>query len=105
MTGGYTMERRNFLLGLFALTAGSAAVAIAGKAEAAPVASAATLPAAAPDIARGTALPDGTPIEKAQYYRGRPYRGRRRPRRQRQVCRVARNRFGRPVRVCRTVWY
>ncbi len=50
------------------------------------------------------ALPDGTPIEQAQYYRGRPYRGRPR-RRRREVCRITRNRFGRPVRVCRTVWY
>lgn len=100
------MERRNFLLGLFALTAGSAAVAIAGKAEAAPaVGSAGPLAAPAPEAARGMALPDGTPIENAQYRRDRPFRGRPRPRRQRQVCRVTRNRFGRPVRVCRTVWY
>jgi hypothetical protein len=98
------MERRNFLLGLFALTAGSAAVAIAGKAEAAPAAaSGGALPAVAPEAASGTALPDGTLIEKAQYYRGRHYRGR--PRRRREVCRVTRNRFGRPVRVCRTVMY
>ncbi len=99
------MERRNFLLGLFALTAGSAALAVAGKAEAAPaVGSAGPLPAPAPEAARGMALPDGTPIEQAQYYRGRPYRGRPR-RRRREVCRITRNRFGRPVRVCRTVWY
>ena len=32
-----TMERRNFLLGLAALAAGSATLALSGKADAAPV--------------------------------------------------------------------
>jgi len=98
------MERRNFLLGLVALAAGSATMAVATtKAEAAPVAapSGALREAASPE-SRST-LPDGTPIEKAQYYRDRPYRGRPR-RRRREVCRITRNRFGRPVRVCRSVW-
>lgn len=98
------MERRNFLLGLAALAAGSATLALSGKADAAPVtAHADTLKDVAKTAESRATLPDGTPIEKAQYYRDRRYR--RGPRRRRQVCRVTRNRFGRPVRVCRTVFY
>lgn len=88
------MERRSFLLGLFALSTGSVVSAIAGKAEAAAVAP------AEGSLAKSDALtlPDGTPLEYAQYrYRRR--------RRRRRVCTWRRNRFGRRVRVCRTVWY
>lgn len=99
------MERRNFLMGLVALAAGSATLAVAGKAEAAPIAAPtdALREAGATTETRAT-LPDGTPIEQAQYRGPNYYRGRPR-RRRREVCRVTRNRFGRPVRVCRSVWY
>ncbi len=92
------MERRSFLLGLFALSAGAATVAISGKADAAALGAAAPALGAAPSE-KATTLPDGTPIEQAQYYRHH-----RRPRPRRQVCTVRRNRFGRPVRVCRWVY-
>lgn len=99
------MERRNFLLGLLGLAAGSATMAIAGKATAAPVTgSAGALVGATAEADRAMTLPDGTAVEHAQY-RDRPFRGRMpRGRRRREICRVTRNRFGRPVRVCRTVW-
>lgn len=93
------MERRSFLLGLLALSAGAASVAVAGKADAAGLGAAGQALGAMPSEKTAT-LPDGTPIEQAQYY-GRPYR---RPRPRRQVCTVRRNRFGRPVRVCRWVY-
>lgn len=85
------MERRSFLLGLLALSTGSAAAAIAGKAEGAAVAPAADA------LARNDALtlPDGTPVEYAQHRR----------RRRRTVCSWRRDRWGRRVRVCRSVWY
>ncbi|MGN6096216.1 MAG: hypothetical protein ACTHP8_08265 [Bosea sp. (in: a-proteobacteria)] len=92
------MERRSFLLGLFALSAGAATVAISGKADAAALGAAAPALGATPSE-KATTLPDGTPIEQAQYYRHH-----RRPRPRRQVCTVRRNRFGRPVRVCRWVY-
>jgi hypothetical protein len=94
------MERRSFLLGLFALSAGAATAALSGKAEAAGLGAAAPALGAVPSENAAT-LPDGTPIEQAQYYRGRPHH---RPRPRRQVCTVRRNRFGRPVRVCRWVY-
>lgn len=85
------MERRSFLLGLFALSAGTTTAAIAGRAEAA------ALTPAEGTLAKNEALalPDGTPLEYAQYRR----------RRRRVVCGWRRNRWGRRVRVCRTIWY
>lgn len=90
------MERRSFLLGLFALSAGAATVAVSGQAEAAALGAAGPVLGAVP-AEKAMTLPDGTPIEQAQYYR-------RRPRPRRQVCTVRRNRYGRPVRVCRWVY-
>lgn len=86
------MERRSFLLALLALSTGSAAAAIAGTAEAA-----AATPVAPPRRAGSDALtlPDGQPIEYAQYRR----------RRRRTVCSWRRDRWGRRVRVCRSVWF
>ena len=92
------MERRSFLLGLFALSAGAVTVALSEKADAAALGAAAPALGATPSEKAAT-LPDGTPIEQAQYY-GRH----RRPRPRRQVCTVRRNRYGRPVRVCRWVY-
>lgn len=92
------MERRSFLLGLFALSAGSTAAAIAGRAEAAALAPVEGTPAKAEGpLARSEALtlPDGMPLEYSQYRR----------RRRRTVCGWRRNRWGRRVRVCRTMWY
>lgn len=86
------MERRSFLLGLLALSTGSAAAAIAGKAEAAAV----TPVADALAKSDALTLPDGTPLEYTQY---------RRRRRRRTVCSWRRDRWGRRVRVCRSVWY
>jgi hypothetical protein len=92
------MERRSFILGLFALSGGAAAAVIGGQAVAAPVLNGAEpILGAVPTREAAATLLDGTPIEQAQY--------RRRPRRSRQVCTIRRNRFGRRVRVCRTVWY
>lgn len=86
------MERRSFMLGLLAVSAGAAGTAFASQAEASPIRSGTeSLPQD-----QTVTLPDGTPVELAQY------RGRRR--RRRQVCRVRRNRYGRRVRVCRWVW-
>ncbi|MBD3847509.1 hypothetical protein GGC47_002086 [Bosea sp. OAE752] len=102
------MERRSFLLGLFALSAGAATVAVAGKADAAGLGAAGQALGAMPSEKAAT-LPDGTPIEQVQYSH-RPHPGHRprppyhRPRPRRQVCTVHRNRFGRPVRVCRWVY-
>lgn len=92
------MERRSFLLGLFALSAGSTAAAFAGRAEAAALAPAEGTAAAAQGTLSKTealTLPDGVPLEYAQYRR----------RRRRTVCGWRRNRWGRRVRVCRTIWY
>jgi hypothetical protein len=86
------MERRTFLTGLLALAAGSGAVALAGKAEAAAV-----VAGMAPVAQAETQQPSGVTAELAQYRRPR--------RRRREVCRVQRDRFGRRRRVCRTVWY
>ncbi|CAM5763217.1 hypothetical protein [Bosea minatitlanensis] len=94
------MERRSFLLGLFALSAGAATVAISGKADAAALGAAAPVLGATP-AEKAATLPDGTPIEQAQYHRGPRHR---RPRPRRQVCTVRRNRFGRRERVCRWVY-
>lgn len=91
------MERRRFILGIFALSAG-AAIAGTGEAQAAPAAQAAEPVRGAAPAAPALSLPDGTPVEQAQYWR-------RRPRRRRQVCTIRRGRHGRRVRVCRWVWY
>lgn len=91
------MERRSFLLGLFALSAGAATVALTGQADAAALGAAGPALGAAPTGDKAATLPDGTPIVQAQYYH-------RRPRPRRQVCTVRRNRYGRPVRVCRWVY-
>lgn len=89
------MERRTFMLSLLALPA--AAVALKSEAKAAPVIS--SVPQASgpvPTQDAAVTLPDGTPVDYAQY---------RRRRRQRTVCTWRRNRYGRRVRVCRTIWY
>lgn len=79
------MNRRSFLTALFggvaATAAGSIVASQAAKASELPVGAAAAL--------------DQAPVEFSQYYRG--------PRRRRQVCTVRRNRYGRPVRVCRWI--
>lgn len=99
------MERRSFLLGLMALATGSASSLQVNEAQAAPPAQPADV---APDAASDITLPDGTPVDWAQrrpdwnHPRRPPPRHRRR--RQRQVCHVRRDRWGRPVRVCRWVW-
>ncbi|MGY6246864.1 hypothetical protein ACXIUS_04840 [Bosea thiooxidans] len=95
------MERRSFLLGLFALSAGAATVALSGKADAAALGAAAAPVLGATPSEKAATLPDGTPIEQAQYRRDPRFR---RPRPRRQVCTVRRNRFGRPERVCRWVY-
>lgn len=81
------MNRRSFVTALFG---GIAASAVGASIVSAP-AKAASLPA---DEA---ARLDAIPAEFSQY--------RRRPRRSRQVCTFRRNRYGRRVRVCRTVYY
>lgn len=81
------MNRRSFIT---ALCGGFAASAVGASIVSAP-AKAASLPLG--DAARL----DAAPAEFSQYWR--------RPRRRRTVCTVRRNRFGRPVRVCRTVYY
>jgi len=108
------MERRSFLLGLMALATGSA---LSLPADEAPAASP-TLPAeVTPGAASEITLPDGTPVDWAQrrssdwdrrhrpppHHRHRPRHHRRR--RQRQVCHIRRDRWGRPVRICRWVWH
>ncbi len=96
------MERRRFILGIFALSAGAVAAGI-GKAQAAPAAQAADpVRGAAPASAVST-LPDGAAVEQAQYRRYPRYR--RYSRRRRQVCTVRRDRYGRPVRICHWVSY
>lgn len=89
------MERRTFILSLLALPA--TAVALRSEARAAPVMEGvpqASIPV--PTQGAAVTLPDGTPVDYAQY---------RRRRRRRTVCTWRRNRYGRRVRVCRTVWY
>ncbi|RYE73632.1 MAG: hypothetical protein EOP19_29105 [Hyphomicrobiales bacterium] len=81
------MNRRSFIT---ALCGGIAASAAGVSLVSAPAAAAAL---ATEDAARL----DAAPAEFSQY--------RRRPRRRRQVCTIRRNRFGRRVRVCRTVYY
>lgn len=81
------MNRRSFITALF----GGVAVSAAGVSLVSAPAGATAL--ATEDAARL----DTVPAEFTQYWR--------RPRRRRTVCTVRRNRFGRPVRVCRTVYY
>lgn len=81
------MDRRSFVTALFG---GIAASAVGASIASAP-AKAASLPV--DDAARL----DAAPAEFSQYWR--------RPRRRRTVCSVRRNRYGRRVRVCRTVYY
>lgn len=81
------MNRRSFVTALFG---GLAASAIGTNVVSTP-AMAAPLPV--DDAARLDAVPAGF----SQYWR--------RPRRSRQVCTFRRNRYGRRVRVCRTVYY
>jgi hypothetical protein len=81
------MNRRSFVTALF----GGIAASAAGVSLVSAPAAAASL--ATEDAARL----DAVPAEFSQYWR--------RPRRRRTVCTVRRNRFGRPVRVCRTVYY
>jgi len=81
------MNRRSFVTALFG--------GIAASAVGASIAS--TPAAAAPLATEDAARLDAAPAEFSQYWR--------RPRRRRTVCTVRRNRFGRPVRVCRTVYY
>jgi len=81
------MNRRSFVTALFGGLAASAAGA-----------SLVSMPAmAAPLPAEDAAKLDAVPAEFSQYWR--------RPRRRRTVCSVRRNRYGRRVRVCRTVYY
>ncbi|WP_041782414.1 hypothetical protein [Ancylobacter novellus] len=116
------MDRRGFLLGL----AGAAGTMVAAGTLLSP-AQATTLsqvkdftpPDGLPEDAlaedaladEALATPDGTPVEPAHwgppgpppgYWRRRRRRWRRR---QRRVCRRAWNRWGRPYRRCRWVWY
>jgi hypothetical protein len=89
------MERRTFILSLLAVPA---AVALKSEAKAAPVLGSLPQPAPVPVQEAAVTLPDGTPVDYAQYRH-------RRRRRRRTVCTWRRNRYGRRVRVCRTVWY
>lgn len=102
------MDRRAFLSGLF----GVAGVAALGgltlrQAQAAPIARALDQTDIAPDtVAEAGQTPDGTAVEKAQYY-GRRYRRRYRRsyrRRSRVVCRTTWRR-GRRIRVCNRVYW
>ena len=81
------MNRRSFVTALFG---GVAASAVGATIAIAPAAAAA-LPA------EEAARLDAVPAEFSQYWR--------RPRRRRTVCTFRRNRYGRRVRVCRTVYY
>lgn len=104
------MERRSFLLGLMALATGSALSLQANEAQAASPSQPAD---ATPERASDITLPDGTPVDWAQrhgdwhhrHYRRRHYRHHHRRRRRRQVCHFRRDRWGRPVRICRWVWH
>ncbi|MGE7468766.1 hypothetical protein ACQKLX_04965 [Bosea sp. NPDC003192] len=81
------MNRRSFI----ATLCGGIAASAAGV-------SMASAPVAAASLATEDAAKlDAVPAEFSQYWRRR--------RRRRTVCTVRRNRFGRPVRVCRTVYY
>ncbi|MFC5421793.1 hypothetical protein ACFPOB_19725 [Bosea eneae] len=81
------MNRRSFIVTLCGgLAASAAGVSLAS----APVAAASLAP-------ENAARLDAAPAEFSQYWR--------RPRRRRTVCSVRRNRYGRRVRVCRTVYY
>ena len=80
------MNRRSFVTALFG-----------GIAASAVGASIAIAPAEAASLQVDQAALDAVPAEFSQYWR--------RPRRRRQVCTFRRNRFGRRVRVCRTVYY
>ena len=107
------MDRRAFLTGLFGV---AGAVALANVADAAPIARALGMPDGAEPIeelrTRDLRTPDGTEVERAQYwgprrrYDRRRYRRYRRYRRRRSrlVCRNYRVR-GRWVRRCRRVFY
>ena len=81
------MNRRSFVTALF----GGIAASAVGASIASTAAKAASLPA------EEAARLDAVPAEFSQYWR--------RPRRRRQVCTFRRNRYGRRVRVCRTVYY
>jgi hypothetical protein len=81
------MNRRSFVTTLF----GGLAASAVGVSVLSMPAMATPLPA--DDAARL----DAVPAEFSQYWR--------RPRRRRTVCSVRRNRYGRRVRVCRSVYY
>lgn len=81
------MNRRSFIA---TLCGGIAASAAGVSLASAPIAAASLAP-------EDTARLDAAPAEFSQYWR--------RPRRRRTICSVRRNRYGRPVRVCRTVYY
>jgi hypothetical protein len=74
-------------------------------AQAAPIARALDQSEVKPEaeLAEGGRTPDGTTIEKAQYYRRSRRRSRRR--RSRLVCRTYRGRRGRLVRTCNRVYW
>jgi len=104
------MERRAFLTGLLGF---AGAIALAGVAQAAPIARSLDLPDATTPPLPGGMTPDGTPVEQAQVSvrigsgRGghhRHHHHRRHHRRSRMVCRTHWSR-GRRVQSCRRVYY
>lgn len=97
------MERRAFLTGLLGV---AGAAALAGVAQAAPIARPLELLDEMAEPTTGARAPDGTPVQQAQVsvQIGTPPRRRYRHRRRRTVCRTEWWR-GRPVRRCRSVWY
>ena len=104
------MDRRAFLSGLFGVVGVAALGGLTMEAtQAAPIARALDPSDIKPDsVAEAGRTPDGSAVEKAQYYYGdRRYYGRRRRRghyrrRSRVVCRTYWRR-GRPFRTCHRV--
>ncbi|RDJ20749.1 hypothetical protein DWE98_22545 [Bosea caraganae] len=114
-TGGieeFEMDRRSFMMGLLAAASGGSALIASEPAAASATSGACALPPEAVVQDQNAALPDGMPIEYAQYsrrpvhwhHRGHRYRHHRRRVQRRRVCRVHIDRRGRRVRRCHWVW-
>ncbi|CAM5184693.1 hypothetical protein ARD30_09035 [Bosea thiooxidans] len=101
------MQRRSFILGIFAAAAAGGRTLSVTEAVAAPP----SLPASETEATAGTSL-DALPLEYAQspgtsphwHHRDSRYRHHRRYVRRRRVCRMERDRRGRRVQRCRWVW-